>query len=370
MGLGEGSVENVVSAEFWKGKTVLVTGHTGFKGGWLCLWLQSLGANVVGYARSPPTTPSLFEVATVGDGMRSIIGDVGDLPRLQAAVSQYVPQIVFHMAAQALVRSSYANPVGTYATNVMGTAHLLEAVRTARGVKVVINVTSDKCYDNREWVWGYRENEPLGGYDPYSSSKGCAELVTAAYRNSFFHPAEYARHGVAVASARAGNVIGGGDWAEDRLVPDFVRATTCGEPLTVRNPVAVRPWQHVLESLRGYLLLAQNLWSDGARYGEAWNFGPDDESVQSVGTVVGTLAELWGGAARWCSSDSVEQLHEAAFLKLDCSKAKMKLGWHPGWNLQTALESTVAWYQAHQAKHDMRAFSLEQIGRYHQRGIP
>ena len=357
-------MEVVVNTEFWQGKVVLVTGHTGFKGGWLCLWLQSLGAKVVGYALSPPTTPSLFDVAGVGDGMRSIIGDVGDLARLQAAVTEHAPQIVIHMAAQSLVRNSYASPVGTYATNVMGTAHVLEAVRKAQGVKVVVNVTSDKCYDNREWVWGYRENEPLGGYDPYSSSKGCAELVTAAYRNSFFHPAQYARHGVAVASARAGNVIGGGDWAEDRLVPDFVRAVTRGEALTVRNPAAVRPWQHVLEPLRGYLQLAQNLWSDGARYSEAWNFGPDEESAQSVGTVVGALTALWDGKAHWRTDDTAGQPHEANFLKLDCSKARMKLGWQPRWNLQTALESTAAWYKAHQAKHDMRAFTQEQIGRY------
>ena len=357
-------MEVVVNTEFWQGKVVLVTGHTGFKGGWLCLWLQSLGAKVVGYALSPPTTPSLFDVAGVGDGMHSIIGDVGDLARLQAAVTEHAPQIVIHMAAQSLVRNSYASPVGTYATNVMGTAHVLEAVRKAQGVKVVVNVTSDKCYDNREWVWGYRENEPLGGYDPYSSSKGCAELVTAAYRNSFFHPAQYARHGVAVASARAGNVIGGGDWAEDRLVPDFVRAVTRGEALTVRNPAAVRPWQHVLEPLRGYLQLAQNLWSDGARYSEAWNFGPDEESAQSVGTVVGALTALWDGKAHWRTDDTAGQPHEANFLKLDCSKARMKLGWQPRWNLQTALESTAAWYKAHHAKHDMRAFTQEQIRRY------
>ena len=357
-------MEVVVNTEFWQGKVVLVTGHTGFKGGWLCLWLQSLGAKVVGYALSPPTTPSLFDVAGVGDGMRSIIGDVGDLARLQAAVTEHAPQIVIHMAAQSLVRNSYASPLVTYATNVMGTAHVLEAVRKAQGVKVVVNVTSDKCYDNREWVWGYRENEPLGGYDPYSSSKGCAELVTAAYRNSFFHPAQYARHGVAVASARAGNVIGGGDWAEDRLVPDFVRAVTRGEALTVRNPAAVRPWQHVLEPLRGYLQLAQNLWSDGARYSEAWNFGPDEESAQSVGTVVGALTALWDGKAHWRTDDTAGQPHEANFLKLDCSKARTKLGWQPRWNLQTALESTAAWYKAHQAKHDMRAFTQEQIGRY------
>jgi len=367
MELGESPVEDVVSADFWKDKTVLVTGHTGFKGGWLSLWLQTLGAKVVGYALTPTTNPSLFEVARVAEGMTSVIGDVGDAAQLEATVARHNPQVVFHMAAQALVRYSYANPVETYATNVMGTAHVLEAVRKTRGVKAVVSVTSDKCYENREWVRGYRENEPMGGYDPYSSSKGCAELVTAAYRNSFFPPADYQRHGVAVASARAGNVIGGGDWAQDRLIPDFVRAVTRGEPMPVRNPAAVRPWQHVLEPLHGYLMLAQKLWSDGPRHSEAWNFGPDDESAQSVEAVVTTLSSLWGGEARWRADATGGQPHEAHYLKLDCSKAKTKLGWHPRWNLQTALESTAAWYKARQAKHDMRAFTLEQIGSYAQR---
>ena len=354
----------MVTAEFWRGKVVLVTGHTGFKGGWLCQWLQSLGAKVVGYALEPHTTPSLFNVARVGEGMQSIIGDVGDMARLEATVSEHKPQIVFHMAAQALVRHSYANPLVTYATNVMGTAHVLEAVRKTPGVKVVVNVTSDKCYENREWVWGYRENEAMGGYDPYSSSKGCAELVAAAYRNSFFNPADYARHGVALASARAGNVIGGGDWADDRLIPDFVRATVRGEPLPVRSPAAVRPWQHVLEPVHGYMMLAEKLWSDGPRFSEGWNFGPDDESAQSVETVVTTLSELWGGESRWRNDSSGNHPHEANYLKLDCSKAKARLGWHPRWNLQTALEATAAWYQAQQTRRDMRAFTLEQIGTY------
>lgn len=364
MELWESTVEDVVIAEFWKGKTVLVTGHTGFKGGWLCLWLQSLGAKVVGYALNPSTSPSLFDVARVGEGMVSIIGDVGNLAKIEAAISEHAPQIVFHVAAQALVRRSYESPVATYAVNVMGTVHLFEAVRKAGGVKVVVNVTSDKCYENREWVWGYRENESLGGHDPYSSSKGCAELVTAAYRNSFFSPADYQRHGVAVASARAGNVVGGGDWAEDRLVPDFIRAVTRGEPMVVRNPAAVRPWQHVLEPLHGYLLLAQKLWSDGPRYSEAWNFGPDDESAQSVETVVTTLVTQWGGEARWRSDVSGAQPHEANYLKLDCSKAKTKLGWHSRWNLETALKSTAVWYKAHSAKQDMKRFTVEQVRAY------
>lgn len=300
--------------------------------------------------------------------MKSITDDVRQLARLEAAIAEHSPQIVFHMAAQALVRDSYANPVDTYATNIMGTAHVLEAVRKSAGISVVVNVTSDKCYENREWVWGYRENDPLGGHDPYSSSKGCAELVTAAFRNSFFPPADYDRHGVAIASARAGNVIGGGDWAKDRLIPDFVRSVMQGEPpLVIRNPGAVRPWQHVLDPLSGYLMLAQRLWADGPQYSEAWNFGPDDSSAQSVETVVTTLAELWGDGTRWRADQSSKHPHEAGYLKLDCSKAKEKLGWHPQWGLETALESTAAWYKAHLAKQDMRAFTRQQIFEYVER---
>jgi CDP-glucose 4,6-dehydratase len=279
-------------------------------------------------------------------------------------VAAHRPQIVFHLAAQALVRPSYDRPVETYATNVMGTVHVLEAARKTPGVKAIVSVTSDKCYENREGVRGYREDEPMGGYDPYSSSKGCAELVTAAYRRSFFPPADHARHGVALASARAGNVIGGGDWAQDRLIPDFVRAIGCGESLLVRNPGAVRPWQHVLEPLRGYLMLAQALSSDGPRYGEAWNFGPDDEGAQSVEMVVAALSSLWSGKARWHVDVSAGQLHETRYLKLDCSKANTRLGWRPRWNLENALGSTAAWYKAWDAGADMRGFTLEQIRDY------
>jgi len=364
MGLGRGALENVVAPDFWKGKTVLVTGHTGFKGSWLCLWLQSLGAKVVGYSLPPPTTPSMYELARVGENMASITADIRNLERFQAVVSEHSPEVVFHLAAQSLVRYSYEQPVDTYVTNVVGTAHVLEAVRSARGVKVVVIVTSDKCYENREWVWGYRENEPMGGYDPYSSSKGCAELVTAAYRNSFFSPSSYDRHGVAVASARAGNVIGGGDWALDRLVPDFVRAACERKSITVRNPAAIRPWQHVLEPVHGYIVLAQRLWHDGPRYSEPWNFGPDDESACTVEKVVTTLVRLWGDAAEWRRDTSSTHPHEAGYLKLDCSKAKAKLGWRPYWNLDTALEATVAWFKAYGESRDMRAFTLEQIRSY------
>jgi len=348
---------------FWTGKRVLITGHTGFKGGWLSLWLQQLGTEIVGYALEPPTRPSLFEVAQVGQGMESVIGDVRDLTHLQAVVTEYRPEIIFHMAAQALVRDAYQFPVETYATNVMGTVHLLEAVRRTGGVRVVVNITSDKCYENREWVWGYRETEPMGGYDPYSSSKGCAELVTSAYRNSFFYPADFQRHGVALASVRAGNVIGGGDWARDRLVPDIMKAFLAGQPVIIRNPDAIRPWQHVLDPLCGYLKLAEKLWQQGPDYAEGWNFGPSDDDARPVSWLVARLAALWGKNARW-ELDGGNHPHEAHYLKLDCSKAKMRLDWRPCWNLEQALTRTVEWYSAYAEHKDMRAVTLEQISSY------
>lgn len=352
-----------MDSSFWQGKKVLITGHTGFKGGWLSLWLQSWGADVMGYSLAPPTQPSLFEIAGVANGMASITGDVRDLEQIQTVIAAYQPEIVFHMAAQPLVRYSYINPVETYATNVMGTVNLLEAIRRLGGVKAVVNITSDKCYENREWVWGYRENEPMGGYDPYSNSKGCAELVTSAFRNSFFNPAEFDRHGVAVASVRAGNVIGGGDWAEDRLIPDIIRAFMAQQPAVIRNPHAIRPWQHVLEPLGGYLLLAQKLWEEGPAYAEGWNFGPDDEDAKPVGWIVERLTTKWGDGASW-TLDNGEHPHEAHYLKLDCSKAKARLGWSPRWNLATALEATATWYRAYQARQDMRGLVLEQIQAY------
>lgn len=353
----------VTDSGFWNGKTVLLTGHTGFKGGWLSLWLQSLGAKVIGYSLPPPTTPSLFEVARVVEGMVSLIGDIRDLERLRAVIAERRPEIVIHMAAQALVRYSYTNPVETYATNVMGTVHLLEAVRQAGGVRVVINVTSDKCYENREWIWGYRENEAMGGFDPYSSSKGCAELVTAAYRNSFFNPTDFKKHGVALASVRAGNVIGGGDWAEDRLIPDIMRAITAGRPAVIRNPHAIRPWQHVLEPLAGYLLLAQKLWEEGLAYAEGWNFGPADEDAKPVSRIVEHLTRMWGEGAQW-KLDAGEHPHEAHYLKLDCSKARARLGWRPRWGLEKSLEAIAAWHRAYPGGLDMRAATLAQIIQY------
>ena len=352
-----------MNAAFWSGKNVFVTGHTGFKGSWLCLWLQQLGANVTGYALPPPTNPSLFEIAQIGQGMHSIIGDIRDGAALAGAMQAAAPDIVIHMAAQPLVRYSYIEPVETYSTNVMGTVHVLEAVRKTPSVRAVVNVTSDKCYENKEWVWGYRENEAMGGYDPYSSSKGCAELVASAYRNSFFNPEKYSEHRVALASARAGNVIGGGDWADDRLIPDILRAISAGQPVTIRNPHAIRPWQHVLEPLSGYLQLAQQLYEAGVAYAEGWNFGPNDEDAKPVQWIVEKLTQAWGEGASW-RLDQADQPHEAHYLKLDCSKAKQRLDWQPRWSLATTLEMIVVWQHAYRAKADMRLYTLNQISHY------
>ena len=352
-----------LNPEFWRGKRVFLTGHTGFKGSWLSLWLQQIGANVVGYALAPPTDPSLFEVASVGEGMHSIIADIRDLPTLTAAIVEHRPEIVFHMAAQPLVRLSYEQPVETYATNVMGSVHVLEAIRQTGGVRAAVMITTDKCYENREWVWGYRENEPMGGYDPYSNSKGCAELVTAAYRTSFFNPAEHTKHGVSLASARAGNVIGGGDWAKDRLIPDIITAFLEQRPVVIRNPQAVRPWQHVLEPLRGYLMLAEHLWTEGPGFAEGWNFGPNDEDAKPVEWIVERLAGTWATGATW-SIDGGDHPHEANYLKLDISKARSRLDWHPRWNLETSLQHIVDWYLAYQRGDNMRDLTLNQITQY------
>ncbi|WP_031437191.1 CDP-glucose 4,6-dehydratase [Methylobacter tundripaludum] len=352
-----------MNSEFWEGKRVFLTGHTGFKGSWLSLWLQSLGAELTGFSLAPPTQPSLFEMARVGDGMHSIIGDIRDLAGLREAMVEAKPEIVIHMAAQPLVRYSYENPVETYATNVMGTVHLFEAVRATPSVKAVVNITTDKCYENREWAWGYRENEPMGGYDPYSNSKGCAELVTSAYRSSYFNPLDYSKHGVALASVRAGNVIGGGDWAQDRLIPDIISAFSEGRPVVIRSPHAIRPWQHVLEPLRGYLMLAERLYSEGVAYAEGWNFGPNEADVKSVEWIVGTLAEQWGNDANWTLDQSTHP-HEATYLKLDISKARSRLGWQPALTLSQSLQMIVDWYRDYKNKADMRYAVLEQISTY------
>lgn len=350
----------VISRDFWAGKRVLVTGHTGFKGSWLTLWLNSLGAEVTGYALEPAAEPSLWRLLGLEGEIAGHRADVRNLPELTRIFGETHPDIVFHLAAQSLVRPSYEDPVGTYATNVMGTVHLLEAVRQTPGVRAVVNVTSDKCYENREWIWGYRENDPMGGRDPYSSSKGCAELVAAAYRSSFF---ERDADKIALASARAGNVIGGGDWAADRLVPDFVRATLGGSPVRIRNPGAIRPWQHVLEPLYGYLLLAERLWTDGPAHTGGWNFGPAEEDAAAVGAVISSLVSLWGAPAGW-ATDAGPHPHEARFLKLDSSKARSLLRWKPRLGLQTALAWTVEWYKNHAAQGDALALCLSQIKRY------
>ena len=358
-----------MNTAFWKGRRVLLTGHTGFKGSWLSLWLQSMGAQVTGYALDAPTNPSLFEVAEVAKGMTSIVGDIRDLEHMRKVFGDCKPEIVIHMAAQALVRYSYVEPVETYSTNVMGTVNLLEAARSTKSVKAVVNVTSDKCYENREWVWGYRENEAMGGFDPYSSSKGCAELVSAAYRNSYFHPDKYQTHGVALASGRAGNVIGGGDWAEDRLIPDIVRAIAQGKPVNIRNPHAIRPWQHVLEPLSGYLVLAQKLFEEGTSYAEGWNFGPNDEDAKPVEWIVDKLTRTWGEGASWVL-DGGNHPHEAHYLKLDCSKAKTRLDWHPRWHLEDALGAIIEWQRAYRDGKDMHELTLRQINAYNNRETP
>jgi CDP-glucose 4,6-dehydratase len=347
----------------WKGRRVLLTGHTGFKGSWLSLWLQQLGAELCGVALDPPTKVNLFQDASVERGMRSVIGDIRDTAMLERTFADHRPEIVFHLAAQPLVRSSYEDPLDTYSTNVMGTANVLEAARHTDSLRAVVVVTTDKCYENREWEWPYRETDRLGGYDPYSNSKACAELVVSAYRHSFFNPADYARHGVAIASVRAGNVIGGGDWAEDRLVPDIIRAFMDERPVRIRYPHAIRPWQHVLEPLRGYIAVAESLCERGAISGEAWNFGPEQFDAQPVEWIVRELTKLWGTGARWELEKSL-QPHEASNLKLDWSKAAARLGWRPILRLKDALAMTSAWYKARLRGQEMHMFTVAQIEQY------
>lgn len=347
-----------VTSHFWQGKRVLLSGHTGFKGAWMSLWLDSMGAKVQGFALAPPTSPSLFEEAKVGDLIQSNLGDIRDFAATAKVVKEFKPEIVFHMAAQPLVRYSYDEPLETYATNVMGTAHLLESIRAIDSVRAVVNVTTDKCYENREWVWGYREDEAMGGYDPYSSSKACSELVTAAYRQSFLDKA-----GIAVATARAGNVIGGGDWAKDRLIPDILRAFANKQPVSIRNPNSIRPWQHVLEPLSGYLLLAEKLCAEPASFSQAWNFGPKDDDAKPVGWIVESMASKWGKEASW-SFDEGNHPHEAHYLKLDISKARQSLGWSPRWSLDQALDHTVEWHMAWIQGKDVRSQCIKQIEAY------
>lgn len=346
----------MVEPEFWNGKRVYLTGHTGFKGSWLSLWLQSMGAVVKGYSLPPATTPALFDEARVADGMESEIGDIRDLACLKASVDSFGPEIMIHMAAQPLVRLSYREPVDTYSTNVMGTVNLLEAARHCDTVEVIVNVTTDKCYENREWVWGYREDEPMGGHDPYSNSKGCSELVTSAFRSSYFS----GKGAPSLASARAGNVIGGGDWAEDRLIPDILRAFEESKPVVIRNPLATRPWQHVLEPLSGYLVLAQKLYEHGNFFAQGWNFGPRDQDVKPVQAILEHMVSEWGDGASW-QLDKDAQPHEARLLKLDISKASSVLGWQPRWTLEEALGLIIEWQRHFAVGGDARMKCLEQI---------
>lgn len=349
---------------FWKNKKVFLTGHTGFKGSWLALWLTSLGARVTGYALAPDADQNLFDVLRISNSLvKSHIADIRDCANLVKAVYVAQPDVVIHMAAQPLVRYSYENPVETYATNVMGTVNLLDSLRFVGSVRATVIVTTDKCYENTDHPNSFKEGEPMGGYDPYSSSKGCAELVTAAYRQSFFPSSKYKEHQHAIASARAGNVIGGGDWSEDRLIPDAIKAFEIGQALSIRNPLAVRPWQHVLEPLSGYLILAQELYEKGPQFAGAWNFGPHEKDARPVKEVIELLISEWGNPAVWLQDVALHP-HEAHTLKLDISKAIKNLDWKPKWSLEEAIKKIVQWQNAYQGKKDMKAFSLEQIQSY------
>jgi CDP-glucose 4,6-dehydratase len=352
-----------MNREFWAGKRILITGHTGFKGSWLALWLQALGSEITGYSLPPPSQPSLFELANVSEGIASITGDIRDFEFLKGVIAEKQPEVVIHLAAQSVVRSSYDNPIETYSTNVMGTVNLLEAIRQLKLPCVVVNVTSDKCYENKDSIWGYRENEPLGGHDPYSSSKACAELVTSAFRESYFSHDDSSRPKVLVASGRAGNVIGGGDWTKDQLVPDTVRAFTSGQPVRIRSPYAVRPWQFVLEPLCGYLSLAEHLWRQGEEFAESWNFGPREDEIRHVAWIVEHISALWGNGARWEPDPGIHP-QEARVLKLDSSKARSRLGWSPKLRVTQAIEWVVEWYKAYQAGQDARMITNAQIVRY------
>lgn len=344
---------------FWRGKKVFITGHTGFKGGWLSLWLQSLGADLVGYALPPSAEPNFFTLTDVSSSMTSILGDLRDFSSLTQAIKIHQPEIVIHLAAQSLVRYSYQHPIETYTTNVIGTVNLLEACRHVTSVKSIINVTTDKCYENNEWVWGYRENDTLGGNDPYSNSKACSEMVTTSYRKSYF-----SKSAVGLASVRAGNVIGGGDWARDRLIPDIIMACENQEPVLLRYPNAVRPWQHVLEPLSGYLLLAERLYERPDLYAESWNFGPNVQDVRSVHWVTKYLLQHLNNKTLPVDGDKDQQPHEATSLMLDCSKAKAKLGWHPHWGIEKALTETIKWHQAYRSDENIRDYTLQQINHF------
>lgn len=353
----------MLNKKFWKNKKVFITGHTGFKGSWLCLWLKFLGADVKGYALKPPTSPNLFNLCRISEIVKSKIANIKNYKLLKKELLNFKPEIVIHMAAQPIVRESYKNPLETYSINVMGTVHLFEAVRNCKSVRVVVNVTTDKCYENKERKRGYCEDEPLGGYDPYSNSKACSELVTSSYRSSFFNSENYKTHKVAIASARAGNVIGGGDWAVDRLIPDCVRAILRKKFIVIRNPNAIRPWQHVLEPLSGYLILAEKLYINGPKYVGAWNFGPDDSNAKTVEWIVKKICNRWEEGASY-KIDKGKHPYEAHYLKLNCSKAKSDLNWYSKWSLDTTIDKIIEWTKAYKNKEDLREVCLKQIKEY------
>jgi CDP-glucose 4,6-dehydratase len=363
VGQWEGTLEDLVKT--WKGRRVFLTGHTGFKGSWLALWLSRLGAQIRGYALTPSTEPNMFTLAALSAVIDDVRGDVRDYAKIEAAMTEFAPEVVFHLAAQPIVRRSYSDPVGTYAANVMGTVHVLEAIRKTPSVRAVVCVTTDKCYQNQEWIWPYRENEALGGYDPYASSKACAEIVSAAYRSSFFPFDRLHEHHVGLATARAGNVIGGGDWSEDRLIPDLVRGFRSGQPVLIRRPNAIRPWQHVLEPLCGYMMLAQQLLAQHAKFATAYNFGPGDDDIWPVERIADKLVHMWGNGVSWIR-DSVPGVHEDHVLRLDASKARLELGWQPRLKIEAALEWTMAWYRAWNQRANMGEFTKNQIADYEQ----
>lgn len=353
--------KNGMSNSFWKGKKILITGNTGFKGSWLSLWLLSMGAEVKGYALRPVNKTNLFDTFKLDKDMDTEFADIRDFENFNKCFKKFDPEIIFHMAAQPLVRYSYNNPLETYSVNIMGTANVMECIRLSSKERVFINVTSDKCYENKEWLWGYREDEPMGGYDPYSSSKGCSELVTSAYRRSYFDCKD---NDIAIASVRSGNVIGGGDWSEDRLIPDFLRAISDGEAVSIRNPNAIRPWQFVLAPLDGYMNLAEKMFFDRQTYSQAWNFGPEEGDAKTVGWIIKKIVDLWGEGASFNISISNSDPHEASYLKLDCSKSKNKLNWRSSIDLTKSLENICVWHKAYNNNENMINLSLEQISNY------